>query len=236
VHLSAKKSLNRGIEAIAQKYFNSIILIEVKAVATESELIKQAKQGDLQAFECLVLQHQRQAYSIAYRFMGNHEDASDLAQEAFVRAFQSISKFREESSFKTWIHHIVANVCRDELRRRNRHPVSSLDEPVLMEDNEVYRQTADWSMAPDRLYEQKEIQVYLHKLINSLTPEFKMVVVMRELQGFSYEEIAAIIGCSLGTVKSRLSRARQALRDRIAADRELLLTEARLLSRKGETP
>ncbi|MEW6661484.1 MAG: RNA polymerase sigma factor [Bacillota bacterium] len=205
-------------------------------MATESDLIKQSKQGDVQAFECLVLQYQRQVYSVAYRFMGNHEDASDLAQEAFVRAFQSISKFREEASFKTWIHHIVANVCRDELRRRNRHPVSSLNEPVFMEDSEVYRQTADWSMAPDRLYEHKETQVYLHNLINSLSPEFRMVVVMRELQGFSYEEIAAIMDCSLGTVKSRLSRARQALRDRIAADRELLSDGTRLLSRKGGTP
>jgi RNA polymerase sigma-70 factor (ECF subfamily) len=205
-------------------------------VSTEIDLIKQAKLGSVQAFECLVLQYQRQVYSVAYRFMGNHEDASDLAQEAFLRAFQSIGKFREEASFKTWIHHIVANACRDELRRQNKHPVSSLDEPVFMEDNEVYRQAVDWSMAPERLYEEKEIQAYLHNLINGLTPEFRMVVVMRELQGFSYEEIATIMECSLGTVKSRLSRARQALRERIVADRELLSKGTRLIKQKGGTP
>jgi len=202
-------------------------------VATEKDLIKQAKQGDHQSFERLVLQYQRQVYSVAYRFMGNHEDASDFAQEAFIRAYQAIGNFREEASFKTWIHHIVANVCRDGLRRRNRHPVSSLDEPVFMEDSEVNRQAVDWSMVPDRIYEHKETQSYLHNIINSLAPEFRMVVVMRELQGLSYEEIAAIMNCSLGTVKSRLSRARQALRDRIAADRELLSDEMRPLNKKG---
>ncbi|KKM11949.1 RNA polymerase subunit sigma-24 [Clostridiales bacterium PH28_bin88] len=196
----------------------------------EEELVSRSKAGDTVAFENLIAQYERQVYTVAYRFMGNHEDASDLAQEALVRAFQSLKNFRGESSFKTWLYHIVANVCRDEMRRRRRQPVISLDEPVSTEDGEVWRQTPDWTHAPDRVFEEKERKEYLQNLINALVPEYRLVIVMREIQGFSYEEIAREMDCSLGTVKSRLNRARQALRDKIRTDGELFPAKSRLMS------
>ena len=107
---------------------------------------------------------------------------------------------------KTWLYHIVANVCRDELRKRKRQPVVSLDAPITTEEGEMYRQQEDWSFAPDRICESKEIQETVQKLLGELIPEYRLVLIMREIQGFTYEEIAAQLGCSLGTVKSRINR------------------------------
>jgi RNA polymerase sigma-70 factor (ECF subfamily) len=166
--------------------------------------------------------------------MGNHDDASDLAQEALIRTFSAIKSFRGESSFTTWIYHIVANVCRDELRRRRRYTVSSLDEPVETEDGTVTRQTVDSSTSPEKIYEQKETMAYIQSLINELLPDYRLVLVMREFQQLSYEEIAGELECSLGTVKSRLNRARKILRDRIMADREHFEGCSRLLTERRE--
>ncbi|MBO8170036.1 MAG: sigma-70 family RNA polymerase sigma factor [Thermoanaerobacteraceae bacterium] len=186
----------------------------------DDRLLERSKAGDVEAFAQLISQYEKKVYTIAYRFMGNHEDASDLAQEAMLKAYRSIKKFRGDASFKTWLYHITANVCRDELRRRSKRRETSLDEPLFFENDEVPKQTADWTNVPERVYENKELQGYLHGLIKALTPEYRMVIVMREIQGLSYEEIARQLDCSLGTVKSRLSRARKALKDKIVADRE----------------
>lgn len=186
----------------------------------DDRLLERSKAGDVEAFAQLISQYEKKVYTIAYRFMGNHEDASDLAQEAMLKAYRSIKKFRGDASFKTWLYHITANVCRDELRRRSKRRETSLDEPLFFENDEVPKQTADWTNVPERVYENKELQGYLHGLIKALTPEYRMVIVMREIQGLSYEEIARQLDCSLGTVKSRLSRARKALKDKIVAERE----------------
>ncbi|NLT96446.1 MAG: sigma-70 family RNA polymerase sigma factor [Clostridia bacterium] len=181
----------------------------------EEELITRSQNGDIDAFEELVARYERKVYAIAYRFMGNPEDASDLAQEAFLKAFQSINGFRQEASFSTWICRIVSNVCRDQLRKAKRQSHNSLDEDVWLEEGSVKKQLQDAKPTPDELYERKELNEYLQGLINNLSPEYKMVVVLRDIQGYSYEEIAQILDCSLGTVKSRLNRARKALRDQI---------------------
>jgi RNA polymerase sigma-70 factor (ECF subfamily) len=199
----------------------------------ESELILKCKNGNVEAFEELVLKYQRQIYTVAYRFMGNHEDASDLAQEAFIKAYKSIDRFRGESSLKTWLYHIVANVCRDELRKRKKGQVLSLDAPISTEEGEITRQTEDWTYAPDLIYESKEAQYFIQEAINQLTPEYKEVIILREIQGFSYEEIARHLGCSLGTIKSRLNRARKAMRDLLIKRRELFVDQYRLKQVKG---
>jgi len=199
----------------------------------ESELILKCKNGNVEAFEELVLKYQRQIYTVAYRFMGNHEDASDLAQEAFIKAYKSIDRFRGESSLKTWLYHIVANVCRDELRKRKKGQVLSLDAPISTEEGEITRQTEDWTYAPDLIYESKEAQYFIQEAINQLTPEYKEVIILREIQGFSYEEIAQHLGCSLGTIKSRLNRARKAMRDLLIKRRELFVDQYRLKQVKG---
>lgn len=195
----------------------------------EATLIAKSQQGDVEAFGELVSIYEKQVYTIAYRFMGNPEDASDLTQEAFVRAFRAISRFRGEASFKTWIYHIVANVCRDELRKRKKQAVVSLDAPIVTDDGYIAREQEDWSLAPERVYESIELQETIQELLNQLIPEYRQVLVLRELQGFTYEEIANILGCSLGTVKSRINRARKALRDLIAANKELFQGSSRLV-------
>ena len=200
---------------------------------SEGELVHKSKMGDLVAFETLVLRYQRQVYTLSYRFMGNHEDASDLAQEAFVKVYASLQSFREEASFKTWLFHITANVCRDALRQRRRKQiVVSLDAPVPVEDGTIERQLTDLTTSPDEIYDGKEKMSYLQKFINNLPPEYRLVLVMRDVQGFSYEEIAMSVGCSPGTVKSRLNRARRTLRDKIMQHEELLAPEDRLFKER----
>jgi len=183
----------------------------------EEELITRSQNGDIDAFEELVAKYERKVYTIAYRFMGNHEDANDLAQEAFLKAYQSLKSFRQEASFATWISRIIANVCRDQLRKAKRTKLSSLDEEVWLEESTVKKQLKDERPTPEQAYEGKELKEYLQGLVNNLTPEYKMVIVLRDIQGYSYEEIAEMLDCSLGTVKSRLNRARKALRDQINA-------------------
>jgi len=200
----------------------------------DEDLIKRSRQGDIEAFEQLISKYQQKVYNIAYRLMGNPHDANDLAQEALIKVFKSIKNFRGDASFGTWVYHIIINVCRDELRKRSRYHVSSLDEPFNGEDGPINKEVADLSASPERIYEQKESGEYLQGLINSLNPEYRMVVIMRETLGYSYEEIATELDINLGTVKSRLNRARKYLRDRIMKDMEPNGSPGRLFGERRE--
>lgn len=177
---------------------------------SEDELLRQSRDGNLAAFEELVRLYDRKVYSIAYRFMGSADDAADMAQESFLRLYKTLNAFRGDSSFNTWIYHIVANICRDELRKRGRMTL------VGLEDNSP---TGYSQNQPEGIFLGKEQQGYLNSLIMQLPDEYRVVVVMREIMAFSYEEIAGVLSCSLGTVKSRLSRSRKLLRDRILAEK-----------------
>ncbi|MDD2621154.1 MAG: sigma-70 family RNA polymerase sigma factor [Syntrophomonadaceae bacterium] len=189
----------------------------------EELLVKKSLQGDLEAFEELVLKYQNKVYSLAYRYMGNEEDAYDSAQEAFLKAFRSLRSFKGNSSFGTWIFRVTSNVCLDELRRKKRKPLSlSLDEPLATwTGNEVEKELADTNPTADIIYERKELSQYIQFLLDQLKPEFKAVIILRDIQELNYEEIAEILKCSLGTVKSRISRARNELR-KMWLERELL--------------
>jgi RNA polymerase sigma-70 factor (ECF subfamily) len=165
---------------------------------------------------------------LAYRIIGNYEDANDLAQEAFLRAFQSIKTFRGEASFQTWLCRIVTNLCRDEMRKKYRFNSESLDENVVLEEGEVTKQIASGDPGPAELYEAKEFQEMIQGFINSLSPEFRMALVLRDIQGYSYEEIAEQLECSLGTVKSRINRARNYLKKRLLQSREQINGRQRL--------
>jgi RNA polymerase sigma-70 factor (ECF subfamily) len=170
------------------------------------------------AFDNLVRLFEKKVYNLAYRMSGNHEDASDLSQEAFLRVFQSLKDFRGQSSFSTWLYRVVSNVCLDELRQRGRRPTVSLDEPVAGDKGEVMqRQVPDPAPPPDELAERTEIREVVQAGIEQLTEEYRMVIVLRDLQGLSYQEIAEALDCSLGTVKSRLNRARFALKEKLSA-------------------
>lgn len=194
----------------------------------DTDLVARSQNGDLDAFEELVARYERKIYSAAYRLIGNHEDARDLAQEAFLRAFQSIKTFRGEASFLTWMCRIVTNLCRDELRKRSRAYVESLDERITVEEGEVSKQFASEEPGPAEEFEKKELQEKIQGLINNLSPEFRMALVLRDIQGFSYEEIAVQLDCSLGTVKSRINRARHYLKDRLLKEREQIDNNQRL--------
>lgn len=186
----------------------------------EDELVARSRDGDIDAFEELVSRYERKIYTIAYRLIGNYDDADDLTQEAFLRAFKSIKNFRGEASFQTWMCRIVTNVCRDEMRKRKRVVFESLDETITLCDGEVQKQIASSEPGPSELYERKEAQETIQKYINSLSPDFRVALVLRDIQGYSYEEIAQQLQCSLGTVKSRISRARNNLKNKLSLDRE----------------
>jgi RNA polymerase sigma-70 factor (ECF subfamily) len=189
-------------------------------VFSDEALVARSKNGDADAFEELVSLYERKIYTVAYRIMGNHEDANDLAQEAFLRAFQSIGNFRGEASFLTWMCRIVTNLCRDELRKKYRTQIESLDEEITLGEGEVKKQVASSEPGPAELYEKKELQEKIQELINTLSPEFRLALVLRDIQGFTYEEIAEQLECSLGTVKSRINRARKYLKDKLVQDWE----------------
>jgi RNA polymerase sigma-70 factor (ECF subfamily) len=189
-------------------------------VYNDVELVAKSKAGDLHAFEELVCRYERKIYTLAYRMTGNYHDANDLAQEAFLRAFQSIKGFRGDASFSTWLCRIATNVCRDELRKRYRVSLESLEQEVSFGDWEMKKQIPADVPGPAEIYEQQELQHELQDLINTLTPEFRMALILRDIQGLSYEEIAEQLECSLGTVKSRISRARNYLKEKILSAQE----------------
>jgi RNA polymerase sigma-70 factor (ECF subfamily) len=188
---------------------------------TEIALIRRVQQGDGVAFDRLVELHAPRVYNLAYRMLGNAEDAQDVAQEAFLRIYDALPRFRGEASFTTWMYRIVTNVCHDELSRRRRRPLAMTE---LESD-------AGEGAAPDELLTsgesaedtvmQQERRRALHRAIAALPPPFRAVLVLYDLQGFSYDEIAEMLRVNIGTVKSRLNRARNILREKIREDREL---------------
>lgn len=198
----------------------------------ETALIQLAKEGDLNAFNRLVLAYQELALNQAYRLIDDLDAAEDATQEAFISAYRNLSSFRG-GSFRAWILRIVTNACYDELRRRKRRPTTPL-EPLDAEEEEV--ESPHWLADPDALPEEKaelaELNEVIQECLNGLPEDFKAVVVLVDLQGFDYTETAAALGKPVGTVKSRLSRARLRLRDCLQGVWELLPAEFRLLDER----
>lgn len=190
-----------------------------------------SKTGDLGAFEELVHRYENKVFNIIYRFVGNWADVDDLAQETFIRVYQSLPNFRQESGFATWLYSIAANICRDELRKKRKRPKISLDETTASADL-----LPSSEIDPDCLenrFEQCELQDAVQECLLTLPDKFRLALVMREIQGLSYGEIAVALGCSKGTVKSRLSRARLAFKKEVMARRELFQLLLRLEGKGG---
>lgn len=173
-------------------------------------LVAQAQQGDAQAFEKLVFAYQDRLYGLCYRLAGNHADAQDLAQETFVRAYRALSRFRQDADFGTYLHRIAVNLWLNH-RKRNQ-TVLSLDDPVLTDEGELPRQVAGSNRQPEQAVEDGELKDLVWQALGTLGREHRAVLVLREMETLSYEEIAATLGVAPGTVKSRLSRARNALK------------------------
>jgi RNA polymerase sigma-70 factor (ECF subfamily) len=197
-------------------------------------LVERAKQGDAEAFERLIQQYEKKVYNFAYRYVGNPEDAADIAQEALVRAYTSLSNFRGNSSFQTWLLRITYNACLDELRKRSRTRLVSIDESVEGDDGEMSRQFADSADGPEALVERDELQRTVHETIKELDDEHRTMILMRDLQGYSYNQIADVLGLNLGTVKSRINRARQALKEKFGS-LELLTPRVVYSGRRGKS-
>lgn len=184
------------------------------ATPEDGVLIQRAQQGNLEAFDELIRRHGRRVFNLAYRLMGNHADAADASQEALVRFYKRLNNFRGDSAISTWLYKIAVNACLDELRRRNRHRHASLDESCLVN---LTRVNPSGEEGPDELAERQEIRQEVQRSLARLRADFRVLIVLRDLQGFSYEEIMTITGQTLGTVKSKLHRARLALRRIILA-------------------
>ncbi len=173
--------------------------------------------GDVNAFETLVLSYEKNVYNLALRMVKNPEDASDMAQEAFIRAYNSLASFRGESKFYVWLYRIVSNVCLDFLRSRSRHPTVSLS-VENDEGEETELDIPDESQSPEALLERRLTRDSVRRGLDALSEEYRQILLLREIQGLSYDEIAETLSMELGTVKSRIFRARKKLCDFLLRD------------------
>lgn len=185
----------------------------------EQAWITAACSGDLQAFNQLVLRYQGMAYNVACRILGDPEAASDATQDGFLSAYRAMAKFRG-GSFKSWIFRIVTNACYDQLRMKRRRPVRSLDGRLVDPNQSYYLQ--DPGGHPDELLARQELNRAIRAGIVALPLKQRVVLILADVEGLSYDEIAATLGLAQGTVKSRLSRGRAALRDYLWRQEELL--------------
>ncbi len=176
----------------------------------ESKLIEKSIKGDVESFEKLIVKYNKYVYNIAYRMMGNEEDAKDMAQEALVKAYKSIASFKENAQFSTWLYRITINTCKDELRK-NKQRMVSLDEPIT-EHSTVGDVIIDPNHNPVIAYEQEELKEHIQTALNHLSEDNRSVVILKDILGYSYEEIGAIMDIPIGTVRSKLNRSRTALR------------------------
>lgn len=183
----------------------------------EVQIVQRVLQGDVNAFEKLVLEYEKSVYAITQRMTGNAEDAADMTQETFIKAYNSLSSFRGDSKFSVWLYRIATNVCLDFLRSRSRKPTVSLS----VEDDdgeEVELDIADESQSPERLLERGLTRDAVRRGLDALSPEYRQILLLREIQGLSYEEIADVLTLEVGTVKSRIFRARKRLCAFLLAD------------------
>jgi len=200
------------------------------------DLIILSKSGDVEAFEELMSQHLSRMYNVSLRLTGNPHDAWDLTQEASIKVYRSIVGFRGGCSFSTWVYHILINTFKDFKRKENRRNAYYLDGGFVNgsgEENTI--EVPDSNYDPAGIYEYTEIGQFLQKLINEMKEDYRVIIILRDQRGFSYEEIAKILHISLGTVKSRLNRARSHLRKKLFEEQEQYPEIQRLLDkRKGK--
>ncbi len=193
----------------------------------ETALIQEAKKGNVNSYNRLVIHYQQAVYNVAYRIMGEPQSAEDATQEAFISAYKALNRFRG-GSFKSWLMRIATNACYDELRRRKRRPQTSLDE--LTDDNESYAFLRSPGQGPEDQQQTLEMMQAVEECLQTLPDDQRITAILGDVEGFDYKEIAEITRVSLGTVKSRMSRARSKLRDCLRGFTELLPAQYRLSS------
>ncbi|MFN8471747.1 MAG: sigma-70 family RNA polymerase sigma factor [Anaerolineae bacterium] len=194
----------------------------------ESSLIRQAQKGDVRAFNVLVRAHQTTVYNVAYRVLGDSDSAADVAQETFVHAYKALADFKG-GSFRAWLVRIATNACYDQLRYDKRRPATSLEEMAPeSETGDPGPPLPDPGEGPEEYVLRQELGHVVARGLETLPAEQRVTLVLSDIQGFSYEEIANATGVELGTVKSRLSRARARMRDFLLSQQELLPATYRL--------
>jgi len=183
----------------------------------DAVLVKRAQKGNTQAFEELVKRYEQRIYNITYRMLSNEEEAKDALQDAFIRAYRFIKKFKGDSSFYTWIYRIAANVCLTRLKQRKSKEqlTDSLDAPIAGEED-IQREIPDAKHTPEILYQRQQMSKALQDAISELPTDYRPVVVLRDLQGLSNREVSKSLQLSIAAVKSRLHRGRLFLRHRLS--------------------
>jgi RNA polymerase sigma-70 factor (ECF subfamily) len=196
---------------------------ETAAEASDRELVARCKAGDETAFDALVLRHRERAFHIAYPLLLDHEDSTEVAQDAFVKVYRTIAGFRGDSEFTTWLYQIVVNLARNKRRwwrRRGKSSTISLDCPAESPDGQMTAHVASSADPPDTEAAQAEFSEILEKKMGELPAQYREVLLLRNVRQMSYEEIARMLHCNVGTVKSRIARGREALREAMAGELE----------------
>ena len=181
----------------------------------EQRLVAAARGGDEGAFETLVRLYEKRVFALAVRMCGSREDAAEASQEAFLAAWQGLAFFRGESSFSTWLYRLTSNACVDLLRREGRHRAAA---GPSLDDEEAGLDVPDQTLSPQDEAERRELREAIDRGLEALTPEHRQVLVLREMHQLSYDEIADVLSLDVGTVKSRISRARKQLRNFLLKD------------------
>jgi RNA polymerase sigma-70 factor (ECF subfamily) len=170
---------------------------------------------DRKFFDELVHRYHKQAYNVAYRMTGNHADAEDLIQDTFVKAYRFFGNYKRDMPFDNWLYRIMSNMFVDWLRRRPKVQIRSLDEPIRQEEGEAVLDVPDTAEGPEALTLSYELDAEMQTALNTLSEDFRTTVILSDIEGLSYEEISEVMGCSIGTVRSRLHRGRKLLREKL---------------------
>ena len=182
----------------------------------EKELINKAKSGDKRAFEEIIGLYEKKVFSTIYYMVKNENEIEDIAQEVFVKIYKNLKNFKEESSLYTWIYRITINVCIDELKRKKN--IVYIDERIQTEDGQVEMQLEDETKGPEKLAEEEELKRKLTSCVRKLPIDQRTMIVLRDIKGFTYMEIAEMTKMNLGTVKSKINRARASLKKILEED------------------
>ena len=183
--------------------------------ATDKELIERVKNGEKSAYDLLVLKYQQRIVNLVSRFVRNHSDALDVTQEAFIKAYRALPNFRGDSAFYTWLYRIAVNTAKNHLAVQSRRPRTSdydVSDIEQIEGNTALKDQA----TPESLLLKDELQALILKAIDDLPEDLKTAIMLREIEGLSYEEIACVMGCPIGTVRSRIFRARESIDQKMA--------------------